>query len=187
MPPLAHVRGLGRMKLRTLREPIVALVDVGRHIHAVDDESIDLRIDGDIDQSGVRNHEPPSGRRPGTSPPQVNAPKHGVAQILKFEVLGHPPHHGVPRRRMSVPESPPAGPACLPIPGTGWSPQRPQPPAVGPPWGAVGSPAASDTDPEVTSTGYTLFSVMRIDVVASVGARQAEGLSVGQERHPRTA
>ena len=111
LPPLAHVLGTRRVKLRTEGEPIVALVDVAGHIHPVDDESINLGIDDDIAQSGVRDPRPHHVDIPERRTLQVHAPEHGVAQVLKFELLGHPSIMAAraDRRRSICPRSPAGG------------------------------------------------------------------------------
>jgi hypothetical protein len=53
MPPLAHAGGVDRTNLRAQGEPLVAFVHGGGHVDSVDDEPIDLGIDGDVGKSGM--------------------------------------------------------------------------------------------------------------------------------------
>jgi hypothetical protein len=89
LPRGAQTVGMGGSHPRPEWEPRVVLVHVGGDIDTVDEQSVDLAVDGDVDAPDGREPRPGevdvAERRSG----EIDSPERGVAQVTELELFGH--------------------------------------------------------------------------------------------------
>src|SRR3954471_22602736 len=84
----AHSLRIRGTKHRPQRVPRVALVDVVRDVHAVDDKFVDERVDVDVDEPGVADPRVGEIHVAELGAAEVGAPEHGPCKI-SLELLRH--------------------------------------------------------------------------------------------------